>query len=346
MTGPTPAARPTGRPTLADVAELAGVSLKTASRAVNAEYGVAAATAQRVLEAARTLGFRPNRMARSLAAGGTSAAVGMVLPSVADPFMAALVGAVEDVLSERDLHLVTISHGDDPERQRSIVRALVERRVDALVMVPAPGPCDELRVEIGHGLAVVALDRPLPGMEPGSAFAVDTLVTDNEAGAARAVEALASRGNRRIAVLGNHGVLWTLQRRHDGYRQGLANAGIEYDPALVDLDCVDSAGAESSLTRMLSLDRPPTAVLAVSNLTSTAAMRAARRIGVTIDVAVFDAMTDLDLYATPPVLEVTCGPSRIGHLGGRMLIERLDGSRASARSVVLEPLFDQPQVAP
>ena len=81
---------PRTRPTLADVAALAGVSLKTASRALNAEYGVAPATAERVDEAARQLGFRPNQIARALASRQSTAAVGLVIPSLSDFFMAAV----------------------------------------------------------------------------------------------------------------------------------------------------------------------------------------------------------------------------------------------------------------
>ena len=110
-----------GRPTLADVAALAGVSLKTASRALNEEYGVAPATAERVLAAAREIGFRPNRLAQSLAGGGPSAAVGLLIPEVSDPWVAAVVGAVETVLVARDLQLITASHGNDPRRQRAAV---------------------------------------------------------------------------------------------------------------------------------------------------------------------------------------------------------------------------------
>ena len=132
-----------GRPTLADVAALAGVSLKTASRAMNGEYGVAEATAERVFAAARDLGFRPNRLAQSLAAGGPSAVVGLLIPDVSDPFVAGVVGAVEVVLATRDLQLITASHGNDPVRQHNIASTLVERRVDGLIIMSAPGDASD-----------------------------------------------------------------------------------------------------------------------------------------------------------------------------------------------------------
>lgn len=248
------------RPTLADVARRAGVSLKTASRAVNGEYGVAPATAQRVTDAARALGFRPNQLARSLAAGGPSAAVGLVISSVSDPFIAAVVGAVEAVLAPRDLQLITASHHDDPDRQRRIVRTLVERRVDALILIPAPGDASYLLPEMEHGLFVVAVDRPIDGVE------VDTGVVDNAAGAAEGVRRLVARGHRRIALLGNDERLWTLQRRFDGYRAGLEAAGLPFDADLVELNCTDPSIAETAMHRLLALPEPPTAVFAIQHM--------------------------------------------------------------------------------
>lgn len=331
-----------GRPTLADVARRAGVSLKTASRAVNGEYGVAESTAARVREAARALGFRPNHLARSLAAGGPSAAVGLVISSVADPFIAALVGAVESVLAPRGLHLMTASHHDDPDRQRQIVRTLVERRVDALILVPAPGAAEYLAPEIEHGLAVVSLDRPLDGVE------VDTVVVDNALGAEQAVERLLARGHRRIAALGNDSRLWTLQRRFDGYRQALAAAGVPYDPALAELDCLDAAGAQRVVHDLLALADPPTAVFAAQHMTGRGTVRAMQHAGTALDVAVFDEVVDTDLLVAPPLVVIASGPDRLGHRGARMAIDRLDGTVSSdqpARTVVLPALLlDQGQV--
>lgn len=321
------------RPTLSDVARAAGVSLKTASRAINGEYGVAEATGKRVREAARTLGFRPNRLARSLAAGQRSAAVGLVLPSVSDPFIAELVGAVESVLAPRDLQLVTASHDDDPDRQRRIVATLVERRVDALIIVPAPGPAAYLQSEIDHGLVVVALDRPLD--EVG----VDVVTVDNVGGARTAVATLVERGHRRIAFLGSDPRISTQRRRYVGYAEALTTRGLHVDPDLTDMTCARRGDAERVTQRMLEAAEPPTAVFAGQHLAGRGALRAMRRAGVDLDMAVFDEVADTDLLAAPPVIVVTSGPDRLGALGARMAGERLDGLDAAPRTVTLPPLI-------
>jgi len=322
----------TGRPTLADVARCAGVSLKTASRAVNAEYGVSEQTAARVREAARDLGFRPNHLARSLAAGGPSAAVGLVLSAVSDPFIAALSGAVEAVLAPRGLQLLTASHGDDPERQRAIVRTFVERRLDAVILLPAPGDASYLRAEIDHGLVVVAIDRPLEGAD------VDTAVVDNLAASRDAVTRLIALGHRRIAALGTDPRVWTVRQRLAGYRAGLAVAGLPADPALIGFGCRDAASAERALAAMLARPDPPTAVFAAQFVPGRGAVRAAYRAGVRLDVAVFDEQVDTALLATPPVVVIASGPERLGTAGATMALERLDGHRGPPRRVVLRPV--------
>lgn len=323
------------RPTLGAVAERAGVSLKTASRAMNGEYGVAAATSARVHAAARALGFRPNHLARALAAGGSSAAVGLVIPSVADPFIAAVVGAVEEVLAPRGFNLMTASHNDDEERQRRIIRGLVERRVDALIVIPAPGDAGYVAAEIHHGLVVVSLDRPMEGA------LVDTVVVDNVEGAAAAVSALAALGHRRIGGLGTDDRLWTLQQRHDGYRRALQSLGLPYDPALADFSCRTDAAAQHFVERLLEQHDPPTAFFSAQHVTSRGLIRAAKHLGQPIEAAMFDEVVDTDLLSLQPRVVVASGPHRLGHIGATLAVDRLTaepGDIRPPRSVVLPVL--------
>jgi LacI family transcriptional regulator len=315
------------RPKLADVAERAGVSLKTASRALNCEYGVAPATAEKVLAAARELGFRPNLLARSLASGRPSAAIGLIIANVADPFFAELIGGVERALGARDLQLVIASHHDDPERQQKLVRALVERRVDALLVTPAPGDASYLRDDIDHGLVVVSLDRPLVGVE------VDTVIVENRIGSANAVRELIASGHRRIAALANDPRLWTMQERIAGYRLALGEAGIAEDPALVLLDGADSHVSQRRIGEMLASSDPPTAIFAAHNATGRDAIRAMRAAARELPLVVFDEESDPDLLVTPPLV-IQSDPTRLGRVAAEMALERLDGLAGPARLVV------------
>src|SRR5919106_2155738 len=146
------------RPTMRDVASRAGVSLKTVSRVINDEPGVAVATAARVGDAIDELGFQRNDLARSLRQGVTSSTLGLVIEDVANPFYSAIAQAVEAAARARGYLLITASCEEDPERERELVHALLRRRVDALLLVPA-SPDHEYLARAG-GTPVVFLDRP------------------------------------------------------------------------------------------------------------------------------------------------------------------------------------------
>jgi LacI family transcriptional regulator, galactose operon repressor len=320
------------RPTLADVAAAAGVSLKTASRALNGEYGVASETASRVVRVSRTLGFQPNLMARSLAAGRASAAVGLIVADVADPFFAAVAGAVERALEPRELQLITASHHEDAERQRRIVRALVERRVDALLIVPAPGDASYLQSDVDHALPVVALDRPIQDLS------TDTVIADNRAGAASAVHCFAAEQHRRIAFLGNDGRLWTVQERLAGYRAALCEAELDEDPSLVWIQASDAELAQAAVEQMLQTRDPPTAILAAHNRAGRGAIRAIVGTGAQLSLAVFDEMTDPSILALPPRI-ISSNPVQLGTLATDMALARLDGDDDPPKRVVVPTIY-------
>jgi LacI family transcriptional regulator, galactose operon repressor len=320
------------RPTLADVATAAGVSLKTASRALNGEYGVAAATAERVFAAARSLGFRPNLSARSLASGRPTSAVGLIIADVADAFFAAVAGAVERSLEPRGLQLITASHHEDAARQRRIVRALVERRVDALLIAPAPGDASYLQPDIDHGLAVVGLDRPI------EAISVDTVVADNRAGAAATVRCFVAEGHCRIAALGNDARLWTMQERFAGYRAALSEAGIREDTSLERIDVPDAEQARLAVERMLGLADPPTAILATQNVVGRGAILALLEAGAALPLAVFDEAADPRVLALRPRV-ISSDPFQLGATATSMALARMDGSTNRPQLVVLPTLF-------
>ncbi len=171
-TGPRP------RPTMRDVAALARVSLKTVSRVINGESTVAPELAARVHRAATTLDYRPNLTARSLrSSDGRTRSIGLVLENVANPFSSALHRAVEDIARSRGVAVFAGSVDEDPERERELALALISRRVDGLIIVPAGDDQSYLANEQRAGLSLVFADRP-PRL-----LRADAVVSDNAGGA-------------------------------------------------------------------------------------------------------------------------------------------------------------------
>ncbi|MGH2895701.1 MAG: LacI family DNA-binding transcriptional regulator, partial [Solirubrobacteraceae bacterium] len=120
-----------------EVAALAGVSLKTVSRVINAEPSVAPDLVARVTRAAAALDYRPNLTARSLrSSDGRTRTIGVVLEDVANPFSSALHRAVEDLARARGIAVFAGSVDEDPDRERALTSALIARRVDGLIIMP------------------------------------------------------------------------------------------------------------------------------------------------------------------------------------------------------------------
>jgi LacI family transcriptional regulator len=321
--------RATARPTMRHVADQAGVSLKTVSRVINEEPGVAPDTADRVNAAIALLGFRRNDLARSLRRGTTSATLGLVIEDVANPFYSGIAQAVAEAASERGFMLIIGSCEEDAERERELILALLRRRVDALLLVPAGSDQHWLERELMPATPVVFLDRPPRGI------AADTVLVDNAGGARAAVEHLLAHGHRRIACIADPAELFTAAERVAGYREALASAGIDHDAALLKIDARDAAHAEQLVHELLDLDDPPTAIFTGNNRHTVGALRALRGREHEIALVGFDDFELADLLAMPTTV-IRHDASRIGAEAAALAFDRLDGSQAPPQRVVVE----------
>ena len=176
------------RPTLKDVATLAGVSIKTVSRVVNREPFVSDEMTSRVQIAVRSLGYRRDHLASTLRRATRSATIGLVIADVANPYFSAITRTVENAALAEGHLLITVSSDDDPRRERQIVDGLVQRRIDGLVIASAQHHHRFLKREIDHGMAVVFFDRPPVGLS------ADTVLLEDQHGARMAVEHLLDNG--------------------------------------------------------------------------------------------------------------------------------------------------------
>jgi len=310
-----------------DVASRAGVSLKTVSRVINGEPGVAATTAARVGDAIDELGFQRNDLARSLRQGVSSSTLGLVIEDVANPFYSAIAQAVEAAARERGFLLITASCEEDPERERDLVHALLRRRVDALLLVPASRDHAYL---VREGTPVVFLDRPPVGVE------ADSVLLDNFGGARAAVEHLLAHGHRRIAMVGDTDALFTATERLAGYRHALQTAGVPVRPELIRLGTHDAAQAERVVHELLALppDRRPTALFAGNNRNAVGALRALRAAPDRVALVGFDDFELADLLALPATV-VRHDSQQMGAHAAALAFARLDGGEYPPRQVIV-----------
>ncbi|MFD6094627.1 LacI family DNA-binding transcriptional regulator [Oerskovia sp. NPDC060338] len=309
---------------MADVAAVAGVALKTVSRVVNGEPNVAPATQQKVRDAVELLGYRPDLQARSLRYSDRrtrTRTIGLLISSVSNPFGAMLHQGVERVAAPRGVAVFAASLNDDPEVERGMVEAFINRRVDGLILTTVASSQAYLRSEIARGTPAVFVDRAPRGLDG------DTIMADNVGGAINGTRHLVTQGHRRIAFLGDLETIETASLRRAGYRQALAEARHDVESALCVMGLRDEAAAHAAVVALLTTPNAPTAIFSSQNLLTIGAVRALQELGMSRKIALvgFDDFDLADLL-DPPVTVVAQSPLLSGELAANRVFARLGGN--------------------
>jgi LacI family transcriptional regulator len=318
------------RPTMKEVAAVAGVSLATVSRVVNGAT-VREDLAERVRRAVDMLGYRHNVTASSLRrADGLSASIGLIFEDVANPFFSAVHRGVEDIARERGVLTFAGSSDEIPERERELAEAFGSRGVDGLVIVPASADHSYLLRDRAAGVALVFVDRPAQFID------ADAVLSDNAGGARLAVEHLAAAGHRRIAYLGDRPEIHTASERLRGYREAMAAHGPAEEPALM-RPVQAPADAYAAARDLLEGADPPTALFTSQNLITVEVVRALHELSRQHAVALvgFDDVVLADVVE-PGLTVVAQDPAALGRSAAELLFSRLDGYAGPSRRVVLE----------
>jgi LacI family transcriptional regulator len=307
-----------GRVTITDVARAAGVSVATVSKVVNGRYGVAQATATRVLEVVDQLGYESSLVARSLRRRRTNV-IG-VLVAEFEPFSTELLKAISKAVEGTGYELLAYSGGGDTSdrvgwERRSLSR-LGGTLIDGAVIVTPT-----VQVPTDEGVPVVAID---PHTGPTGPATVDS---DSLAGARMATEHLIGLGHTRIGHLGGRRDLESARLRELGYRQAMSDAGLSVDPSLV-----LTGGYRPDLSDRPAhelLDRPdrPTAVFAANDLSALHVVEVAEELGLRVpeDLSVvgYDD-TPAAAAARPPLTTVAQPLREMGAEALRMVVSLIE----------------------
>ena len=245
--------------TIKDVAREAGVGLMTVSRVINGVPGrkFSEATAQRVREVIKQLGYEPNHVARSLR-GQRSGVIGLVTTNVADPFWASCARGVELEARKQNYVPILVASDEDCLLEERQVAALQAHRVDGLLLVST---YRSKRTTLTSRLAkipTVAIDRPIAG------FKTDCVLVHNHEAAYNTTRHLIGHGHRRIAFVGYGERLYTVRERIDGYLRAMSEAGLE--PLIRASASRSTAGAHLLALEVLSMNTSPTAIFSSNTL--------------------------------------------------------------------------------
>ncbi len=318
--------------TLLDVAEAAGVSIATASRALAGKDRVSRNTIERVRAVAGELGYRVDPIARALREGSTRI-IGMIVPVIGNPFFAQLVDAVEEQVHAADFELLLAdSHGFVSEEARRL-RVFGERKVDGVVIVPSDRITSLAGIRtLPQGIAVVQVDR-----STGTA-AADFVGVDNDAGIRMVLEHLARVGARTVAFAGSDDITSNGVERWDAFQREVARAGLTAAEPFRDEFSIPSgtAAAEAFLAR----GPLPDAIVAGSDLIAIGLIARLRESGVRVpeDVLVtgFDG-TELSQIYSPSITTVVQPVAGIAGDAVSYLVGRIQGADAPIRNSRIAP---------
>jgi LacI family transcriptional regulator len=320
--------------TLRDVAAAAGVHPATASRALNAETRalVNEGTAQRVLEAAIELGYRPNSIARGLKTS-RSYTIGVVVPDLRNPLFPPIARGIEDRLEPAGYTSLLANTDNDPERERLSFDALHARQVDGYITATARREHLLLQELAATGRPLVLVNRATDDTS------LTSVVPDDRDGMRQAVEHLASLGHRRIAHLTGPFTLSTGVHRHEGFVQAMDRVGLPVDEELVVAGTRFLVEEGARMCReLLGRGTEFTAVAAGNDLLALGCIDALRTAGLDcprdISVVGFNDMDWSDRFS-PPLTTVGVPHHALGMAAADLLLERLADPRAPVRHVVL-----------
>jgi LacI family transcriptional regulator len=313
------------RPTMRDVAALAGVGIKTVSRVVNDVPTVAPELVERVRSATEKLGYRPNLTAASLRrSGGRTNTIGLLLEDVSNPFSSAVHRAVEDCARERDVLVLAGSLDEDPQRERELTRTLIDRRVDGLIVMPAGRDHRYIVAEQAAGTSFVFIDR-----EPSPLLA-DAVVSDNRGGAREAVTHLLGTGCRSVAYFGDDLEIPTARQRFLGYQDALSAAGIDPDGAIVRHGLRTAEQAREAARAVLTVGFPD-GVFTSQNLVTVGVVAVLHRLALQhrVPLVGFDDVPLADLLE-PGLTIMAQDPAAVGRLAAARLFQRINGDTGPA----------------
>lgn len=324
--------------TIRDVAKKLGLSITTVSHALNGFDDVAEDTRQRVIEAARELGYVPSRAARQLRRRKADV-IGYILPAsgphFTDPFFSEFIAGLGDAASAHGCDLLVSAAAPDTAAECEIYERWIRSRVVDGFVISRMRLADWRAAYlsrvgfpfVAHGHTLLPLDYPY-------------IELDSRTGFRRLVAHLVERGHRRIAYVGAPSNLTLQADRLAGYQAGLADAGIPFDEALIEEGDLTRAGGYRAGLRLLALPQPPTAVIGANDLTAIGVLHAAHERGLHVGrefaVAGYDGTEDSE-HTQPPLTTLRQSAYDVAQRLVDMLLARIAGRELAEPRLILEP---------
>ena len=320
------------KPTIRDVARLAGVGVGSVSRVLNKSTSVKAKTRQRVERVIADIGFEPDRIAGSMRRLETFT-VGCVIRDFNLPGFSEFLRAAESTFKTAGYTMLLANTEDRKDQEISLLRTLSQRRTDGIIMTVSSEEDPELLDALNHSnMKIVLINR-----DPKSKQ--DRLLVDHRNGIVQATKYLLSLGHRDIALLTSSADIYPGRSRIEGFISAMKQSNLPAKKKFIraGISTVDEAFRETAA--LLTAEYPPTALIVAGRALLTGAIRAIHNLGLKIgpDLSLIsDSDSDFAALTTPAITAVRWDLQQWGRSAAQMLLDRLKGgSHAETRRVIL-----------
>lgn len=318
---------------------MAGVHPSTVSRVLRGKESlpISEETRLKILQAAKSLQYRPDQRARALRLGKTQT-IGLIIPDISNLFFAEIANTIEDHCYNSGYTLMVCATNEDQEKEIRFINDLVSRGVDGLIIASAQDSDKPIRELLDKKIPFVLIDREFEDLP------TNAVISNNEEAAYHAVEFLAKQGHKRIGFLRSRKNIYTIRKRLAGYLKGLRDFGLEEDPALIAGDGYSFENGYHGSVELLALNPPPTAILVSGNRITFGAIKAIIESGKCIpeDISLIGfSDTPLAPFLISSLTTISHPLEEMGKRAFELLIENMEASEAcQLQRVVVETKFN------
>lgn len=326
---PPPAERPLR--TIREIAKAAGVSTATVSRVLNNPTAVKPDKREAVLRVVEQNDYINDGMARALA-GGRTMTVGLVIPTITNSIYASSTHAIQRLAQRAGYSVILVVSDFDPEQEAQLIRRLVERRVDGMILTGGEHDPGIFRMLERQNIPCVLTWR----LSPSSSYPCVSF--DNYAAGRLAMAHLAENGHRRIGLIcGRSDVNDRARERRRAYEDALQELGIEPDPELVFERDFEFIEGRTATHRMLECDERPTAIFAANDIQAIGAISMCRDSGLRVpeDISII-GFDDLPIaqFSVPKLTTVHVPAAAMGRLAATRLLQLIEGESVGGDDVL------------
>ena len=319
-----------------DVARKAGVSISTVSNALNNSRYVKKETKEKILEITRNLNYTPNIIARGLKTRSTST-VAVIVPDISNQFFAQVIRGVEEVARQRKYSILLACTYYDVSEEKKSIENLRKQFVDGFVFVSGYNSFDHIKELNDDKVPVVVADRELGDIK------VPSVLVDNLGAMRDTVNYLHGLGHKRIGYISyTYNNQTTVEKRFKGYRKGLKENKLNFDPDLViiskNLRLNELEGSCEAVKEIITSKNIPSVIMTASDFIAVGVIRALKELKFKIpeEISVMGFDNIMMSQYTDPLLTTIKQPKRqMGTTAMNLLLDIIEGKRIKEKNIML-----------